>query len=118
MGQEFELHTREFRLRTDRTSARIVYNEGSEYLREAPAVAVHIPCILDPKGELVEVRLADILREGEGWREVAIRLLRGLAQGMAYTHGLEHVDYRRVGDLLGKLTNDELIERKTAKLRE
>ena len=115
---DFELRVREFRLRTDRTSARIVYKEGSEYLREDPAVGVYIPCILNPKGELVEVRLADRLRPREGWLEVAIRLMRGLAQGMEYTHGPEHVDYRRVLELLGKLTDDELIERKTAKWRE
>ena len=116
MGQEFELHTREFRLRTDRTSARIVVQGGDH--GATPLAGVHIPCILDPKGELVEMRLFDYVKEGEDWREVVIRLLRGLAQGMAYTHGLEHVDYRRVGDLLGKLTNDELIEGKTAKWRE
>ena len=115
---DFELHVREFRLRTDRTSARIVYKEGPLHLREDPAVGVYIPCILNPKGELVEVRLADRLKEGEDWREVAIRLMRGLAQGLEYTHGPEHVDYRRVLELLGKLTDDELIERKTAKWRE
>tara|TARA_R110000787_G_scaffold134333_1_gene246705 strand:+ start:210 stop:470 length:261 start_codon:yes stop_codon:yes gene_type:complete len=81
-------------------------------------VGVYIPCVLNPKGELVEMRMADYLKEGEDWREVLVRLVRGMAQGMVYTHGLLHVDYLRVAQVLGSLTDDELIERKTEHWRE
>lgn len=114
--QRFDLHVREFRLKSDNTSARIIFNEGGH--SQGPLVGVYIPCILNPKGELVEMRLIDYLKEGEDWREVLVRLVRGAALAMTYTHGLEHVDYRRVEQVLGKLTNDEIIERKTEHWRE